>query len=70
MSHFTRNELYNIFYERVISSTKEVNCQKFEQITTGKSLLLAEKLSLVSVNFTLHGLLHHSVELIKMNSNW
>ena len=54
---------------RVISSTKEVSCQKLEVLTTETSLLLAEKLPWVSLNYTLHGLLHHSVELIKMNNN-
>ena len=54
---------------RVISSTEEVNCQKLEVLTYKTSLLLAEKLPWVSLNFTLHGLLHHSVEIIKMNNN-
>ena len=43
---------------RVISSTGEVNCVKLEEITTETSLLIAEKLPWVSLNYTLHGLLH------------
>ena len=54
---------------RVISSTEEVNCQKLKVLTNETNLLLAGKLPWVSLNFTLHGLLHHSVELIKMNNN-
>ena len=55
---------------RVISSSREVNCEKLSKLTTETSLLIAEKLPWVSVNYTLHGILHHSVELIQMNNNW
>ena len=54
---------------RVISCTGEVNCIKLEEITRETSLLIAEKLPWVFLNYTLHGLLHHSVELIQMNNN-
>ena len=49
---------------RVISSTRKVNCQKLEVLINQTTLLIAEKLPWVSLSFTLHGLLHHSVELI------
>ena len=55
---------------RVLSSTKEVNCEKLRDITTETSLLIAEKLPWVSLNHTIHGVLHHSVELIQINNNW
>ena len=35
------------------------------ELTTRTSLLIAEKLPWVSVNYILHGLLHHSVDPVK-----
>ena len=40
------------------------------ELTTKTSLLIAEKLAWVSINYTLHGLLHHSVEFIQLNNDW
>ena len=54
---------------RVVNSSEEVDCEKLGVVTRETSLLIAEKLPWVSVNYTLHGLLHHSVELIQMNNN-
>ena len=52
---------------RVISSTSKVNWHAFEKLTQEASILLANELSWVRVNWTLHGVLHHSCELIRMN---
>ena len=52
---------------RVISSTSKVNWHAFEKLTQEASILLANELSWVRVNRTLHGVLHHSCELIRMN---
>ena len=55
---------------RVVSSSNEIDCEKLHQLTLQTSLLLAEKLPWVSINYTLHGLLHHSVEQIQLNSSY
>ena len=55
---------------RVVSSSVEVEYESLGKLTKDTSLLIANKLPWVSVNFTLHGLLHHSAELIQLNNNW
>ena len=55
---------------RVISSSGQVNCDELDTITKKANLLISENLKWVSINYTLHGLLHHSVELIQLNDNW
>ena len=40
------------------------------ELTTEISLLIAEKLPWVEITPTLHGLLHHSSELIHLNGGW
>ena len=52
---------------RIISSTEYVNLDAYKQLTESTSLLLAEKLKWVNINYTLHGVLHHSHELIHRN---
>ena len=53
---------------RNVSSNDRVDF--FEQLTTETSLQIARNLKWVQVNYTLHGLLHHSAELIAINDSW
>ena len=55
---------------RVVSSSDRVNAELFEKIATETSLLTARNLKWVQINYTLHGLLHHSAELIAINDSW
>ena len=56
---------------RVISScSQKVNYTKIVDLTTDISLLIADKLPWVEINWTLHGVLHHSAELIFLNGGW
>ena len=56
---------------RVISScSHKVDHTKIVELTTEISLLIAEKLPWVDINWTLHGVLHHSAELIFVNGGW
>ena len=56
---------------RIVSSCSQaVDCIKLEQLTTDISMRIAEELPWVEINWTLHGLLHHSVELIHLNGGW
>ena len=52
---------------RIISSTEPVDTYAFNLLTKKTSLLIASKLPWVQINFTLHGVLHHSSELIIRN---
>ena len=53
---------------RVVSSTS--NCEELNKLTIETGLIIARELKWVYNNFTVHGLLHHSVELIVLNSGW
>ena len=55
---------------RVISSTSEVDCEELSKLTMETSLFIPTEFKWAEINFTLHGLLHHSVELIVSNSGW
>ena len=55
---------------RVVSSTREVNCEELSKLTTETSLNIATELKWVVINFTLHRLRHHSLELIVLNGRW
>ena len=52
---------------RVISSTSEVNIPLFDNLLKETSLLLSRKYGWVQINYTLHGVLHHSLDLIVLN---
>lgn len=52
---------------RVISSTKLVNFDVLKQYCEEASLIIAEKFPWARINYTLHGVLHHSCELIALN---
>ena len=41
-----------------------------EMLTLETSLLIANKFKWFDINFTLRGLLHHSLELIEANGGW
>ena len=53
---------------RVVSSTS--NCEELNKLTIETGLIIARELKWVDINFTVHGLLHHSVELIVLNGGW
>ena len=55
---------------QIISCTGEVDCEELEKLTLETSFLIAEKFKWVDINFTLHGLPHHSLELIEVNNGW
>lgn len=52
---------------RVISSTDDVNISLFDNLLKETSLLLSRKFGWVQINYTLHGVLHHSLDLIVLN---
>ena len=52
---------------RIVSSTQPVNIYAFNLLVKEASLLIATKFDWVKINYTLHGLLHHSCELIVNN---
>ena len=52
---------------RVISCTRKVDMVKFEQLTQETSIHIAENFRWARINYTLHGALSHSTELIGMN---
>ena len=52
---------------RAFSCTKEIDLVKFEQLVQDTSIHIAEKFPWARINFTLHGALHHSAELMAMN---
>ena len=55
----------------VISScSQKVNYTKIVDLTAEISLLIAEKFPRVEINWTLHGVLHHSEKLIFLNGGW
>ena len=55
---------------RVISSQQQVNIEKFIEYSMEVSLLIAQQFSWSSVNYTLHGVIHHAAELIALNDGY
>ena len=55
---------------RIISSTGQIHYEKLDELNKETSLLIAQKLPWVFINFTLHGVFHHSAELIYINNGW
>ena len=55
---------------RVISGTSRVNIVDFDNICKEASLLIATDFKWVKINYTLHGVLHHSAELIGLNDGY
>ncbi len=53
---------------RIISSTRKVDMVKLEALIYETSLHIARHFPWVKINYTLHGALHHSAELIGMNN--
>ena len=49
---------------RIISSNDRVHLDLFKALTLETSLVIAQHLKWVQINYTLHGTLHHSAELI------
>ena len=54
---------------RIISSTEPVEIYAFNSLANKTSVLIATELPWVQINYALHGILHHSNELIQRNSN-
>lgn len=54
---------------RLISSTEKINIQKFEELCEATSLNLADNFPWARLNFTLHGAIQHSAQLIRENDN-
>ena len=50
---------------RIISSTEPVDIYAFKLLTQQTNILIASNFPWVQINFTLHGVLHHSSELIE-----
>ena len=55
---------------RILSSRSQVNLEKYHELITETSLMIAENFSWADINYTLHGVLHHSEELIILNNGW
>ena len=53
-----------------ISVTSRVNIVEFDNICKEASLLIATDFKWVKINYTLHGVLHHSTELIGLNDGY
>ena len=54
----------------MVSSTSKVGCEEHNKSTVETSLIIGRQLKWVDINFTVHGILHHSVELIVLNDGW
>ena len=55
---------------RVVSSFELVDVTCFQEKRTEASLLIAEKFPWARKNHTLHGLLDHSTDLVKLNGRY
>ena len=55
---------------RIISSSDHVNLEKFKTLLLDTSLHIARKFPWVEINYTLHGVLHHSYELVIQNDGY
>ena len=54
----------------VVSSSRKVELVKFKELCDLTSFNLCDNFSWVKINHTLHGTLHHSVELITLNDGY
>ena len=54
----------------VVSSTRKVDLVKFKELCDTTSFHLCDNFTWVKLNHTLHGTLHHSVELINLNDGY
>lgn len=52
---------------RIVSCQQMVNIEMFRDLCEETNLLIAEKYPWAKINHTLHGLIHHSCELIELN---
>ena len=52
------------------SRSSQVNLEKYHELITETSLMIADNFSWADINYTLHGVLHHSEELIILNNGW
>ena len=50
-----------------MTSNNQVNIEKYENLVKNTSLLIAKSYPWAQINFTLYGVLHHSLELIMLN---
>ena len=55
---------------RVISSQHQVHIAAFDESCKEASLLIATDFKWANINYTLHGVLHHSTELIALNDGY
>ena len=55
---------------RVISSTRQINIELFDQLCKEFSLNLIENFPWARLNHTLHGAVHHSTELMILNGGY
>ena len=55
---------------RVISSQHRVHILDFDELCKEASLLIATNFKWTKINYTLHGILHHSTELIALNDGY
>ena len=54
----------------IVSSSRKVNLDKFKQLCNEASLNICENFPWFKINHTLHGPLHHGVELISRNDGY
>ena len=55
---------------RIISSTDRVMLDNFKTLLLDTSLRIAQKFPWVEINYTLHGVLHHSYDLVIQNDGY
>ena len=55
---------------RLMSSTEQIDCEKYSTFCKETSLIIAVELPWVEQNYTLHGALAHSAELMYLNNGW
>ena len=55
---------------RVASGTTKVDSGELHKLTIQISFIIAREFKWVDINFTEHGLLHYSVELIVLKGGW
>ena len=55
---------------RVISGTSQVNIEDFDNICKEASMLIATDFKWVQINYILHGVFHHSSQLIWLNDGY
>ena len=55
---------------RVVSGTTKVDSGELHKLTIQISFIIAREFKWLDINFTVHGLLHHSVELIVLKGGW